>query len=543
MVSSVDQALGPFQTVVLMMAGAYGATAARHLVHGVFERRGSGHGLFTVTCAAAAGYTVLQSLTYQTPDVVLAWRLTRLQDPFIGAFLVALAFFVAKRVKRAKLLPAVVTPCTVVALVASLVARGSLTLDDMLEQTPITLPWGETVFAGRGEAGARATLSGVFVAATLLFSLFTLAREASRKPSAASRMLWLALILFGLAPAFDVAVSQGYLHSIQVSELTFFFVVAALDVDLSLDMRRRAQRAELATELERNVEDRSRQLAERSEELEHQIAERRRAEEAKKTAESQLLQAQKMEAFGQLAGGLAHDFNNLLTVISGNAQLAAQAMQASDLKLAKEALGQTEKAILRASALTHQLLTFARRDIVRPVAVAPRAVVEELEPVLRGLVRSNVRLAFSLAEDTRRVLMDPTQLEQVVLNLVVNANDAMPQGGAIAVTTRDMELCEPLATPQGVAPAGRYVELAVADTGPGIAPEVERRIFEPFFTTKGPRYGTGLGLATVDGVLRRMGGHALVTSVMGEGTCFSVRLPAVDEEKAAGERAGAEARC
>jgi signal transduction histidine kinase len=527
-VSPPDQALGPFQILVLMMAGAYGATAARHWVHGVFERRGSGHGLFTITCVAAMGYTVLQSLTYQTHDVERAWRLTRLQDPFIATFLVALALFVGQRLGRGRVFPAVVTACTAAALGLSLLTRGSLTLDGLVEQTSITLPWGEVVFAARGRAGVRATLSGVFVAATLLASLFLLARSASRKPSAASHMLWLALVVFGLAPAYDVAVAQGYLHSIQLSELTFFFVVAALDVDLSLDMRRRAQKAELASELERNVEDRSRQLAQRSEELQHEIAERRRAEEAKESAESQLLQAQKMEAFGQLAGGLAHDFNNLLTVISGNVQLAEQAVRAVDLELSKEALSQTEMAISRASALTHQLLTFARQDVVRPVPVVPRAVVAELEPVLRGLMRPNTKLSFSLAEQTRRVRMDPTQLEQVVLNLVINASDAMPEGGAIEVRTRDVVLSEPLGTPQGVAAAGHYVEIDVADTGQGIPPAVERRIFEPFFTTKGLRHGTGLGLATVDGVLRRVGGHAVVTSVVGTGTRFSVRLPAIE---------------
>lgn len=241
----------------------------------------------------------------------------------------------------------------------------------------------------------------------------------------------------------------------------------------------------------------------------------------KQLLEQRLRQAQKMEAIGQLAGGVAHDFNNLLTVINAYAGFIRSALPEGDA--CAEDAQQILMAGDRASALTRQLLAFGRRQILKPRPVNLNGVVEGLVPMLTRLIDENVDIAVDLDLELARVHADPHQLEQVLVNLVVNARDAMPEGGTITIRSREGS---PPAHHTPDLPEGRYVLLSVTDTGVGMSHEVMRRIFEPFFTTKGVGQGTGLGLSTVHGIARQSGGDIAVHSELGSGATFTLCLPA-----------------
>lgn len=246
------------------------------------------------------------------------------------------------------------------------------------------------------------------------------------------------------------------------------------------------------------------------------ITERRRVEET-------LRRSQKLDALGQVAGGVAHDFNNLLVVINSYAEMAVAGLSATD-----PLRGDLEQVVLagkRAAALTRQLLAFSRKQVLQPVVLSLNGVVRDFEKMLRRLIGEEIELRTRLCDDPAKVLADPSQLEQILFNLVVNARDAMPDGGSILIETAVAELHE--ARPGGrsdVGP-GRYVVLSVIDTGCGIDKATMNRMFEPFFTTKGPGKGTGLGLATVYGIVKQSGGQIEVKSEVGKGTTFSVYLP------------------
>jgi hypothetical protein len=246
----------------------------------------------------------------------------------------------------------------------------------------------------------------------------------------------------------------------------------------------------------------------------------------KRSLEAQLLQSQKMESVGRLAGGVAHDFNNILGVITGYGELLRKRLP-DDSPLQKYA-DDVLKAAHRAAGLTRQLLAFSRRQVLQPRVLDLNGVVSELEKMLRRLIGEDVRLVVALGQDPALVLADPGHLEQVLMNLVVNARDAMPQGGRLTIETGRADLDERYAALHpGVLP-GRYAMLAVSDTGHGMSREVQARIFEPFFTTKDPGKGTGLGLATVHGIMRQSGGHIFVYSEPGQGSAFKVYLPLVE---------------
>jgi two-component system, cell cycle sensor histidine kinase and response regulator CckA len=245
--------------------------------------------------------------------------------------------------------------------------------------------------------------------------------------------------------------------------------------------------------------------------------------------EDQFRHAQKMEAAGQLASGVAHDFNNLLTVINGYTEILLDRMTAADPS--RDALSQVLVAGQRATELTSQLLAFSRKAIVEPKVLDVNHVVESSARMLRRLIGEDVRLETSLA-NVPRVKIDPGQLEQVFMNLAVNARDAMPGGGRLTITTEIMTPPEELLTESAESLRGPCVRVSVADTGAGMPPEVKVRIFEPFFTTKGPGKGTGLGLATVYGIVRQAGGTIMVESEPGRGTTFRIFLPVVLEQAA-----------
>jgi PAS domain S-box-containing protein len=240
--------------------------------------------------------------------------------------------------------------------------------------------------------------------------------------------------------------------------------------------------------------------------------------------EQQLIQAQKMEAVGQLAGGIAHDFNNLLGAITLFGELAAGDIPANDAR--REDLDSIQEAVQRATTLTRQLLAFSRQQVLNTVVLDPNTVISDLVKMLTRLIGEDVELITELAPDAGMVRADAGQLEQVLLNLTVNARDAMPSGGKIIIATTHATLSEDAARLGEIERAGDYTVITVSDNGAGMGPEVRAHVFEPFFSTKGAR-GTGLGLATVYGIIRQSGGHIAVISEPGRGTTFTIHLPMV----------------
>jgi PAS domain S-box-containing protein len=255
----------------------------------------------------------------------------------------------------------------------------------------------------------------------------------------------------------------------------------------------------------------------------------------RKLMEMQSQQARRMEAVGRLAGGIAHDFNNLLTIIKGYTELARRRAESPELKTD---IDRIEDASERAAALVRQLLAFSRKQVLQPKNLDLNGVVRSLEELLRRLLGEDIRLQTTLGSGLGTIKADPSQIEQVVMNLVVNARDAMPEGGRLIVETANTELDQKYASEHVSVKPGPYVMLAVSDTGVGMSPETVALIFEPFFTTKGGMKGTGLGLATTYGIVKQSGGYIWVYSEPGQGTTFKVYLPRFDEvaEASSGKR-------
>jgi PAS domain S-box-containing protein len=243
----------------------------------------------------------------------------------------------------------------------------------------------------------------------------------------------------------------------------------------------------------------------------------------RKRLEAQLFQSQKMESVGRLAGGVAHDFNNLLGVITGYGDLLQRDIGPRHPAFARVA--EIRKAADRAAALTRQLLAFSRKQVLEPKVLDLNAVVSDIEKMLRRLIGEDIQLVTVAGRDLGRVKADPGQMEQVIVNLVVNARDAMPQGGKLIVETGNVILDEAYARSRADARPGPHVMLAISDTGHGMNADTLTHIFEPFFTTKEQGRGTGLGLATVYGIVRQSAGHVMVYSEPGQGTTFKVYLP------------------
>jgi two-component system cell cycle sensor histidine kinase/response regulator CckA len=255
------------------------------------------------------------------------------------------------------------------------------------------------------------------------------------------------------------------------------------------------------------------------------------AERRQQDLEEQLRAARKLEAIGQLAGGVAHDFNNLLTVVLGNLQL----MRLTTLSAEQtESLASIEAAAERAATITRQLLAIGRRQPSRPLSLSLNESVQQLMALLRRMVPEHVNITTELGAGLANISADPAQIDQVLLNLVANARDAMPDGGELCIETFSTTLLHP----EQLAPLapGTYTTLRVKDSGYGMSLETQERVFEPFFTTKSPALGTGLGLATVYGIVKQHGGHIVVESSPGAGSSFSVYLPTSSEPTSTHQR-------
>jgi signal transduction histidine kinase/ActR/RegA family two-component response regulator len=296
--------------------------------------------------------------------------------------------------------------------------------------------------------------------------------------------------------------------------------------DQAVELELHAQQAQdLAHELELSNQE----LSEALDEATKARQETNFAESEKKELEAQFLQAQKMEAVGRLAGGIAHDFNNLLTVISSYSSMALESLRPQDPLHAdmKEIRGAAE----RAARLTRQLLAFSRKQVMRPELLDLTSMARDMERMLQRLIGEDVTLELKLEPELGIVSADPGQIEQVIMNLVVNARDAMPNGGHLVIETSNVAFSTELSMTELGRPAGEYVLLSVTDTGTGMSEATQANLFEPFFTTKGAGVGTGLGLSTVYGIVKQSGGDIHVRSELGRGTSFRIYFPRVEERE------------
>jgi PAS domain S-box-containing protein len=279
-------------------------------------------------------------------------------------------------------------------------------------------------------------------------------------------------------------------------------------------------------ELERRVAERTSDLVQANAALRQQVAERQRAQDALESVEAQLRQAQKMEAVGRLAGGVAHDFNNLLSVIVGSASMLADGGELSPQ--AAQEVEEIRRAGERAAELTRQLLAFSRQQTRAPTALSLNTVLARMDRMLRRVIGEDIELRTVQAADLDMIEADAGQIEQVIMNLVVNARDAMPSGGRLGLETANVDVDQTFARTHVGLHVGPHVMLAVSDTGVGIDRQTQEKIFEPFFTTKEPGKGTGLGLPTVFGIIKQSGGGIFVDSCVGEGTTFRIYFPRGD---------------
>jgi signal transduction histidine kinase len=275
--------------------------------------------------------------------------------------------------------------------------------------------------------------------------------------------------------------------------------------------------------LEMVVEERTAELMNAVKDLKKEIAARQKGEAERQRLQSQLLQAQKMESIGRLAGGVAHDFNNILTAILSYAELSLMKLPEHDPL--RGHLISIQEASEKAAKLTHQLLAFSRRQVLEMKVVDLNAIIRGLAKMLTRMIGEDMLLELRIGAMASFVRADEGQIEQVLMNLAVNARDAMPSGGRLLIETADVAPDDAVLKSQGVADPGQYVMLSVTDSGAGMSDEVRERIFEPFFTTKELGRGTGLGLATVYGIVKQHGGHIIVDSEPGKGTLFRILLP------------------
>ena len=341
---------------------------------------------------------------------------------------------------------------------------------------------------------------------------------------AALRQEGFSLVLADTAvPGFDGATALSLARTLH-PDVPFLFVSDTQGEEFAIDMMQHGATDYISKQrLGRLVPSIKRTLRELDERLE-----RRRAEDALRVSEKQFRQAQKMEAVGRLAGGLAHDFNNLLTVIMGHSQVLLGELPSGNPIRAK--IEEMQKAGERAASLIRQLMAFSRKQPLEPKILPLNSVVGNVESMLRRLIGEDIQLVIRPDPFNGHVKADPGQLEQVLMNLVVNARDAMPNGGLLAIETSQTELARTPMHHLHPLPLGQYVKLTVTDTGFGMNADVLAHLFEPFFTTKEEHKGTGLGLSTVFGIVTTCGGGIDVWSQVGHGTTFDLYFPRVNPQ-------------
>ena len=353
---------------------------------------------------------------------------------------------------------------------------------------------------------------------------------------AALRQEGFSLILADTAvPGFDGATALSLARTLH-PDVPFLFVSDTQGEEFAIDMMQHGATDYISKQrLGRLVPSIKRTLRELDERLE-----RRRAEDALRVSEKQFRQAQKMEAVGRLAGGLAHDFNNLLTVIMGHSQVLLGELPSGNPIRAK--IEEMQKAGERAASLIRQLMAFSRKQPLEPKILPLNSVVGNVESMLRRLIGEDIQLVIRPDPFNGHVKADPGQLEQVLMNLVVNARDAMPNGGLLAIETSQTELARTPMHHLHPLPLGQYVKLTVTDTGCGMNADVLAHLFEPFFTTKEEHKGTGLGLSTVFGIVTTCGGGIDVWSQVGHGTTFDLYFPRVNPQASTADATAPQAR-
>lgn len=353
---------------------------------------------------------------------------------------------------------------------------------------------------------------------------------------AALRQEGFSLVLADTAvPGFDGATALSLARTLH-PDVPFLFVSDTQGEEFAIDMMQHGATDYISKQrLGRLVPSIKRTLRELDERLE-----RRRAEDALRVSEKQFRQAQKMEAVGRLAGGLAHDFNNLLTVIMGHSQVLLGELPSGNPIRAK--IEEMQKAGERAASLIRQLMAFSRKQPLEPKILPLNSVVGNVESMLRRLIGEDIQLVIRPDPFNGHVKADPGQLEQVLMNLVVNARDAMPNGGLLAIETSQTELARTPMHHLHPLPLGQYVKLTVTDTGCGMNADVLAHLFEPFFTTKEEHKGTGLGLSTVFGIVTTCGGGIDVWSQVGHGTTFDLYFPRVNPQASTADATAPQAR-
>jgi signal transduction histidine kinase/CheY-like chemotaxis protein len=495
---AVEDHMAPYAFSQAFLSGFFAFAAISSLTLWARSRRDWTLLLLAAVCAIGSIQTVAV-LVLATTDVISVSRNAQLVRGLCGLMIFPSLAWLYAEVARVRARPYLWFVTAVAVGVGVIAVLGLPLLGTVTGITRVLLPWGEPVFmAQRTHSSPLVPAIYLVMFSTVVFNVVC-ARVLMTRDRVSGVLLMVATLgsVVPLISGALVDVTSAPIPYIGTLGIAAFVLVIALQLAVG---RRRNQEL----------------LA---------------AERAQRTLEQRLAEAQKMEALGQLAGGIAHDFNNVLTLIAGHAELL---LTRADVET-RRGLDQIRLATERAASMTRQLLAFSRQSVLEPRVVNINSVVKQSETMLRSL--GPIDIVVDVADDVRSVKADPDQLARVLLNIAINARDAMPNGGSVGIQTRNVVMDKTLVGANTRIPPGDYVLLAISDTGAGMTPETRSRLFEPFFTTKGQGKGTGLGLAVVDGVVRQSGGYIDVYSEIGHGTTFKIYLPAVESDGRRDERA------